>query len=1197
MAINLGAGLVQMTPVWDRLNSEVVRRHMSGIKAEVPLEVDDRKLSSSIVRSAESSADKAGKSASKRFSAAMATGVKALGAGLLGIGAGAGVATKKLYDLGSTFDDVTDTIRVGTGATGKNLESLVASAKRVGAEVPSSFEDIGTTVADVNTRLGLTGPTLEKVSSQFLQLANITGEQIDIQSVTKALGGFGIQGQNVSGALDKLYQVSQASGVSIADLSKTLGTSGAVVKNLGLNFGEAAVLVGTLDKAGLNSTAMMAAMSRSMVTLAKKGEDPKKAFSRVTREMSTLVKQGKDTEALNIAGKVFGTKGAPQFIAALKSGKVNLQDLNKMAGETDDTILGAGKDTADFAEQWQLFKNKMSVVVAPAAEGVFQAIGDGMTKVNEVAVPAIQNFIAEWQKGVGTGGRFRDIVRQVVDFLDRQKEAFMGLVSEWQAGEGTGGRLRGIVADLGQKILAGTAFALRHRTAFMMLGATLAGLYGTYKLLRVALVAYRGIMSAVSTATAAYNGVKRVMLALGNSSIVTFARETAAKAANRTATLAATAGEKAYRVAKIATSAATWSAIGSTIKNTAALVAHRAVTLTVSAAQKAMAAAQWLVNVALSANPIGLVILALVALGAALVVAWKKSDTFRAIVTKAWNGIKSAADVVWKFLRDKVLKPMGTFFDTTLPEKFRAFGRAFGQVWSGIKAAAAKPVNFVIKTVWNKGLRPALNLIPGVNLGEATPIPGYKDGGLIPGRFSAMNRDNVLALSKTGIPTARVEPGEFVVNRTQTARHRAVLEAINAGNLQRFAGGGYVWPTNTRALSGNYSGHSGVDIAVGTGNPMFAVDSGVIDYTGWGRGYGNAVFLRDSKGVPWVYGHGSRATVSAGQQVGRGQIIGYTGNTGRSSGPHLHIEAALGGAFARTANRSYTLGLLNGSAMPQGGGDGGGGSSFFHLLTKLPNAIKNIRTQINNNLTTPWGKLIKSAVLDSVNKAQDWGMGKIRSLTDVVSSTAGKVANWGKGIWNKIKGGNIQKWRPTVARALAYSGVGGGRNDEDLWLRQIQTESNGNPNLVQDPRVYDINIRRGDPARGLVQVPGVTWADFGYGMGPFFNNWKDPFKNLVVGMRAANAQHRPDWRNAIGKGRGYSTGATSTLPGWAMIDERGNEWVNFSKGDSVLPHGVTPVQGPQKIRGEMRITNWDEGLVELRGELVADMEWRGGRNE
>jgi murein DD-endopeptidase MepM/ murein hydrolase activator NlpD len=84
--------------------------------------------------------------------------------------------------------------------------------------------------------------------------------------------------------------------------------------------------------------------------------------------------------------------------------------------------------------------------------------------------------------------------------------------------------------------------------------------------------------------------------------------------------------------------------------------------------------------------------------------------------------------------------------------------------------------------------------------------------------------------------------------------------------------------------------HPGVDLAVGTGTPVYAAHAGTVTLAGWDGGYGNGVEIDDGAGLSTVYGHNSSVVVSAGQHVARGQLIAYSGSTGDSTGPHLHFE-------------------------------------------------------------------------------------------------------------------------------------------------------------------------------------------------------------------------------------------------------------------------------------------------------------------
>lgn len=321
---------------------------------------------------------KAGEKSGGMFAEGFSGTLSAAQIGVVATGAAVAGAAVGLYQVGAVFDDVADTIRVGTGASGDALNGLVDVAKQVGATVPTTFEKAGSTVSDLNQRLGLSGDTLSTVAQQYIQAGNILGQDVDIKSSTAAFSAFGIKGADVEGAMDSLFRVSQATGVGMNDLASQVQTSGAALKNLGFNFEDTASLAGVLDKSGLNASAVMASMGKGLVTLAKKGEEPQAAFKRVTGELGEFVKKGDTAGALNLAGKIFGTKGAAQFVGAIQSGKVNLEDLAGSAGQTTDTILGLGQDTADAAESWELLKNKALLALEPMGTAVFNFAGDAL---------------------------------------------------------------------------------------------------------------------------------------------------------------------------------------------------------------------------------------------------------------------------------------------------------------------------------------------------------------------------------------------------------------------------------------------------------------------------------------------------------------------------------------------------------------------------------------------------------------------------------------------------------------------------------------------------------------------------------------------------------------------------------------------------------------------------------------------------
>lgn len=116
----------------------------------------------------------------------------------------------------------------------------------------------------------------------------------------------------------------------------------------------------------------------------------------------------------------------------------------------------------------------------------------------------------------------------------------------------------------------------------------------------------------------------------------------------------------------------------------------------------------------------------------------------------------------------------------------------------------------------------------------------------------------------------------------------------------------YIYPVSGRISSsfgkrkapkkGASTYHKGVDFAVPTGTAVMASCGGVVQRAGWGSGYGYCVYLQHPDGRVTRYGHLSKILVKAGQSVKQGEKIALSGNTGVSTGPHLHFEILIGGS-------------------------------------------------------------------------------------------------------------------------------------------------------------------------------------------------------------------------------------------------------------------------------------------------------------
>ena len=134
------------------------------------------------------------------------------------------------------------------------------------------------------------------------------------------------------------------------------------------------------------------------------------------------------------------------------------------------------------------------------------------------------------------------------------------------------------------------------------------------------------------------------------------------------------------------------------------------------------------------------------------------------------------------------------------------------------------------------------------------------------------------------------------LEKTENKLKNEIAAAASAGGVV-YSGGKWAFPlpggytlTSHFGEARSYESHPGVDLAVPTGTPVYAAQSGKVVRSGSYGGYGYAVVIYHGNGLTSVYGHNSRLLVSAGQTVKRGQKIALAGSTGWSTGSHLHFE-------------------------------------------------------------------------------------------------------------------------------------------------------------------------------------------------------------------------------------------------------------------------------------------------------------------
>lgn len=418
--------------------------------------------------------------------------------------------------------------------------------------------------------------------------------------------------------------------------------------------------------------------------------------------------------------------------------------------------------------------------------------------------------------------------------------------------------------------------------------------------------------------------------------------------------------------------------------------------------------------------------------------AWER---MKSVATWLWEKLSDIFTWIsdkWSWMKDKIvnvyekhIKPVFDKFGdivTNLKDKFKTGVDNIKKQWDRLRAIAAKPVKFVIKDIFNDGLINTLNKIPGVNISDI-PMPKwakeYADGGWT-GPGSRLT------------PAGLVHADEYVVRKSSRGRFEGenpgLLDHINKhGTMAGYASGGLVRPVSGPLTSrfgagrGRYP-HAGVDWAVPIGTPVKAALAG----TALGRQpvgrTGRYVFLSHPGGRNTYYGHLSRPMVSAGDSVAKGQVIGLSGNTGRSTGPHLHFETWTGG---KPVNPLQYMGGLPESS----GGDEGGG--WFDPLAPF----RAIGEKIKSSLTDKFpgsGFMIDAAAgiaKQGFDNLLDWAKSKIPFLGD--PDDGSPTAGAGMGAGSQLVRGQVQ----SVADQFGW---GSGAQWSAL-SNIIQKESSWNP--------------------------------------------------------------------------------------------------------------------------------------------------------
>lgn len=686
--------------------------------------------------------DKASKTFSKIGGAAKLLGVVGLGA-----------VVKNAVSTEAAFGKTMNLMQAGSGASGKEMDKLRALAIKMGADTQFSAGQ----AADAMLELSKSGISPAAIQAGALQgtltLAAAGGlEMADAAGIAgNALNTFGLEAKDMNSVAAALAGGANASTASVESMGQALRQVGPGAKTAGLSIQETTAVLAAFDNAGIKGsdagTSLKTMLTRlvpttvkaknAMADLGLKFTDSHgkfKSISNISEQLRQKMGKLSDAERTKAMNTIFGSdatraatvlmgqgaKGIDKLIkktsdqrAAQKMANASMKGtagaLERMSGSLETASLAIGQMLAPLvvflADHVGAAANAF-VAFMPTINAAARALASDLT-------PAIQGIIAAGSKlGASVGPAVLSLGRTLLDVL---VPAFVATAE-------------GVAAVAG--------FFADHQTAALALAATIGALVAITKIHAavMAVQAAGGLLAmikatktatAVMKAAAAVQWIWTAATGVGNTTLATrigvlyldavaWVKSTAAMAANKVATLAGAAATAVATGAQAAYTAVTNALTLSNIRSVAVMTATRVALMAGAAATAVMTAAQWALNVAMTANPIVLVVVGLVALGAALVVAYKKSETFRKIVNAAFHGALAAVKFVWNWIKknwplllailtgpiglaalviaknwDKI-KSGATAVKDFVADKFQAIGEKIGQLPAKIRDLGSK---------------------------------------------------------------------------------------------------------------------------------------------------------------------------------------------------------------------------------------------------------------------------------------------------------------------------------------------------------------------------------------------------------------------------------------------------------------------------------------------------------------------------
>ena len=290
------------------------------------------------------------------------------------------------------LDNGYDIIVKKTGATGDAFDKLKATADDLFSNNSFDMQAIGSAIGEIYTRFGYTDEKLKAVSETYLQFAKINDTDVS-NSVAKSsqiVQAWNLSAEQIPDLLGLITGKAQETGISAEGLMDKVLQNNASFKEMGLSLEESVSLMAQFEKNGVNDSTALAALKAAVKNATKEG----KSLSEALKDNVADIKNAKtDTEALQVATKLFGAKGAAEMAHAIREGRINFDNLSTSMGDYKDTVKNTYEGTLDPLEKSKKGLNNLKLAGAELAN---VALKEGEPLIEDV-IEGIKG-VTEWIK-------------------------------------------------------------------------------------------------------------------------------------------------------------------------------------------------------------------------------------------------------------------------------------------------------------------------------------------------------------------------------------------------------------------------------------------------------------------------------------------------------------------------------------------------------------------------------------------------------------------------------------------------------------------------------------------------------------------------------------------------------------------------------------------------------------------------------